>query len=291
MAMNNFRNKLKRISYFALFSTSLLLLISMLSSCDAGGIVDKPPPFLEIISGPIQNEILNVDKVSFTWKGSGPDYTYRYRLSALDGDNFPTTYLNWSSYSNITEVTFSNLDEGKFRFEVQGRSSGVEPDPIKRDFIIDAVKGPSVLFYKTKTSIKLNGIDSIGLWMEDVNEFAGMSVVIAFDRSKMSLIGASAGQYVTSKKFNQVIVPDLYNSSVLQRVNQTGRIELSTAILMDLGSFPLTSISGSGKILNLVFKGISKGQSNIDITSLDLRDNTGKAISFNPPKNGIVVIE
>jgi hypothetical protein len=191
----------------------------------------------------------------------------------------------------IKSLTFNNLDEGKFRFQVQGRSSGIEPDPVKLDFYVDAVEGPSLLFYKTKTTIKLNGIDSIGLWMEDIKEFAGLSVVIAFDKSKLNLVGASGGQFVMAKKFNQVIVPDLYNAAVLQRVNQSGRIELSTAILMDLGSFPSTSISGSGKVLNLVFKGIAKGQASIDITSLDLRNSNGNPIPYNSPKNGIVVIE
>ena len=72
-------------------------------------------------------------------------------ILALDADNFPTTYLNWTPYSQNTEVTFNNLDEGKFRFQVQGRSSGIEPDPVKLDFYVDAVEGPSLLFYKTKT--------------------------------------------------------------------------------------------------------------------------------------------
>ncbi|HPI37092.1 MAG TPA: hypothetical protein PK397_04025 [Ignavibacteriaceae bacterium] len=289
--MNDFKNRFGRFSYLALLCALLFIAVSTFNSCDSGGIVDKPPPFLEITSGPSSNEVLKVDKVSFAWKGSGSDYTFRYRLLALDADNFPTTYLNWTPYSQNTEVTFNNLDEGKFRFQVQGRSSGIEPDPVKLDFYVDAVEGPSLLFYKTKTTIKLNGIDSIGLWMEDIKEFAGLSVVIAFDKSKLNLVGASGGQFVMAKKFNQVIVPDLYNAAVLQRVNQSGRIELSTAILMDLGSFPSTSISGSGKVLNLVFKGIAKGQASIDITSLDLRNSNGNPIPYNSPKNGIVVIE
>ena len=148
------------------------------------------------------------------------------------------------------------------------------------------------MFFKTKTDITVGKVDSVGIWMEDVNGLAGFSVVIAFDKSKLNLVSASSGSYVIQKRFQQLTVPDFTDTAyVLKSVNQTGRIEITSAFLTDLGSFPNKSISGSGKILNLVFKGIAKGTTNLEITSIDLRDEKEVAISYNAPKSGIIEVK
>lgn len=289
--MKRFLKMEKKMKYFVKHFS--ILLISLLAiSCNTGGVVDNPPPFLEIIDGPQDSEILSKDKVVFAWRGNGSGYSFKYRMLSLDSDNFPTVYQDWTSYSTATEVTFSNLDEGKFRFEVQAKSGNIEPNPLKREFFIDAIKGPSLMFFKTKTNVSVGNLDSVGIWMEDVNGLAGFSVVIAFDKSKLNLVSASSGSYVIQKRFQQLTVPDFSDTAyVLKSVNQTGRIEITSAFLTDLGSFPNKSISGSGKILNLVFKGMAKGTTNLEITSIDLRDEKGVAISYNAPKSGIVDVQ
>lgn len=289
--MKQFYRIRKKIKYF-LTHFSLLLISLFAISCNTGGVVDNPPPFLEIIDGPKESETLSKDKVVFAWRGNGSGYSYKYRLLSLDSDNFPTVYQDWTTYSTAIDVTFENLDEGKFRFEVQAKSGNVEPAPLKREFFIDAIKGPSLMFFKTKTDVYVGKLDSIGIWMEDVNGLAGFSVVIAFDKSKLNLVSASTGSYVIQKRFQQLTVPDFTDTAyVLKSVNQTGRIEITSAFLTDLGSFPNKSISGSGKILNLVFKGIAKGTTSLEITSIDLRDEKGVAISYNAPKSGIVEVK
>ncbi len=288
--MKHFYKIQKKIKYF-LTHFSLLLISLFALSCNTGGVVDNPPPFLEIIDGPKDSETLSKDKVVFAWRGNGSGYSFKYRMLSLDSDNFPTVYQDWTNYSTATDVTFENLDEGKFRFEVQAKSGNVEPAPLKREFFIDAIKGPSLMFFKTKTDISVGQKDSVGIWMEDVNGLAGFSVIIAFDKSKLNLVSASTGSYVIQKRFQQLTVPDFTDTTyVLRSVNQTGRIEITSAFLTDLGSFPNKSISGSGKILNLIFKGIAKGTTSLEITSIDLRDEKGVAISYNAPKNGIIEI-
>ena len=281
----------KKMKYY-LIHFSILLISLFAVSCNTGGVVDNPPPFLEIIDGPKDSEVLSKDKVVFAWRGNGSGYTYKYRMLTLDSDNFPTVYQDWTSYSGTTTVTFSDLDEGKFRFEIQAKSGNVEPAPLKREFFIDAIKGPSLMFFKTRTTLSVGKIDSVGIWMEDVTGLAGFSIVIAFDKSKLNLVSSSSGAYVIQKRFQQLTVPDLNDTAyVLKSVNQTGKIEITSAFLTDLGSFPNKSISGSGKILNLVFKGIAKGTTNLEITSIDLRDEKGVAISYNAPKSGIIDVQ
>lgn len=281
----------KKMKYF-LIHFSILLISVFAVRCNTGGVVDNPPPFLEIIDGPLESEVLSKDKVVFAWRGNGSAYTFKYRMLSLDSDNFPSVYQDWTNYSTATDVTFSNLDEGKFRFEVQAKSGSVEPAPLKREFFIDAIKGPSLMFFKTKTDVMVGQLDSVGIWMEDVDGLAGFSIVIAFDKTKLNLVSSSSGSYVIQKRFQQLTVPDLTDTAyVLKGVNQTGRIEITSAFLTDLGSFPNRSISGSGKILNLVFKGIAKGTTNLEITSIDLRDEKGVAIAYNAPKSGIVEVQ
>ena len=281
----------KKMKYF-LIHFSILLISVFAVRCNTGGVVDNPPPFLEIIDGPLESEVLSKDKVVFAWRGNGSGYTFKYRMLSLDSDNFPSVYQDWTNYSTATDVTFSNLDEGKFRFEVQAKSGSVEPSPLKREFFIDAIKGPSLMFFKTKTDVMVGQLDSVGIWMEDVDGLAGFSIVIAFDKTKLNLVSSSSGSYVIQKRFQQLTVPDLTDTAyVLKGVNQTGRIEITSAFLTDLGSFPNRSISGSGKILNLVFKGIAKGTTNLEITSIDLRDEKGVAIAYNAPKSGIVEVQ
>lgn len=289
--MKRFLQMEKQMKYF-IKHFALLILSLLAMSCNTGGVVDNPPPFVEITDGPKDSEILSKDKVVFAWRGNGSGYSFKYRLLSLDSDNFPTIYQDWTNYSTATEVSYSNLDEGKFRFEVQAKSGNVEPAPIKREFFIDAIKGPSLMFFKTKTDISVGKIDSVGIWMEDVNALAGFSIVIAFDKNKLNLVSASSGSYVIQKRFQQLTVPDFTDTAyVLKTVNQTGRIEITSAFLTDLGSFPSKSISGSGKILNLVFKGMAKGTTNLEITSIDLRNENGVAISYNAPKSGIIEVK
>lgn len=284
--------KLEKKMKYLLKHFSILLISLFAVTCNTGGVVDNPPPFLELIDGPKESEVLSKDKVVFAWRGNGSGYQFKYRMLSLDTDNFPSVYQDWTNYSTATDVTFSNLDEGKFRFEIQAKSGNVEPAPLKREFFIDAIKGPSLMFFKTKTNVAVGKLDSVGVWMEDVNGLAGFSIVIAFDNSKLNLVSASPGSYVVQKRFQQLTVPDLNDTSyILKRVNQTGKIEITSAFLTDLGSFPNKSISGSGKILNLVFKGIAKGTTNLEITSIDLRDEKGVAISYNAPKSGIIDVQ
>src|SRR3989339_1479587 len=84
----------KKMKYFVIhFSILLISLFAM--SCNTGGVVDNPPPFLEIIDGPQDSEILSKDKVVFAWRGNGSGYTFKYRMLSLDSDNFPTVYQDW----------------------------------------------------------------------------------------------------------------------------------------------------------------------------------------------------
>ncbi len=259
-------------------------------SCTANGIVDNPPPFLQITEGPAEGEIVTLDRVTFVWKGSGSDFLFKYRLMYLDADNIPTTYTDWTQYSKESEISFANLDEGKYTFEVQATASGIESPAIKRIFTVNSIIGPTFSFYKVKTSIAVNQRDSISVWMEDVDSLAGFKIVLTFDRNIVNLVSVRTGQLPSVKGLSQIILPDFSDVRILGNANNTGRFELNSAFLMDFASFPANSLSGSGKVLSLVFEGKQAGTTNLDISNLELRNIKGQLISFSTPKSGKIVV-
>ena len=48
----------------------LLFAILIIESCESPSLVDNPPPFIEIIAGPHENQVLDKDEVYFKWKGN-----------------------------------------------------------------------------------------------------------------------------------------------------------------------------------------------------------------------------
>lgn len=282
--MKLINNLMKVIKY------SLLTVLFLFVSCKDAGLVDSPPPFLQFITAPSEGQVINDNTVSFKWRGATLNYTFRYRLLFLDRDNFPTTYLDWTNFSNTTEITFNNLDEGKFRFELIAQSTGVISNPISREFYIDAVLGPSLLFFKASTTIRLNAIDSISIWMEDVDSLTTFSAVVSFDRTRLELVNVTQGQIAQQNRMAQIVLPDFSNNSVLSNFNSRGRIDIISAFLPEQGAGANNFVSGSGKVINLVFKGKARGQSNLTITTIQMRKPNGEIINYNPPKNAVVIV-
>lgn len=278
--MKNLRN-----TYFAIY---LALTLILLYSCDSG-VVDNPPPFLEIIDGPTENSTLIVNYVSFAWIGSDNGFEFKYRLLALDEDNFPTSYLDWSDYSKKTEVTFENLDESRYRFEVMAKSQGFEEGPKNRIFEIDAFRGPSLSFFKSETEIPLGATDSISIWLEDVQDLIAMHSVLSFDESKIRLVGFSTGDFVSREGFRLMTVPFLLNSTTLLEINSTGKIEFESVLLPEF-SYPEMSISGSGAFISLEFEAIAIGTSKIQYTLIEFYKKDGSVENSNTPREGKITV-
>ncbi|MCF8240047.1 MAG: cohesin domain-containing protein [Melioribacteraceae bacterium] len=265
--------------------------IGLFSACQTSQSVENPPPFLKITDGPAENTVLSEDVVSFVWKGSDNSFFYKYRLLAIDEDNFPSTYIDWNDYSKENEVTFYNLDESKFRFEVMGISNGLEGGPERRNFEINAVTGPTLTFYKTETNISLGGKDSVNIWLEDLDSLKAIRVVVAFDPNYVNLVSISGGDLVKKQRFEQIIVPDYNDTTVVNSVNATGKLELNSAVLATLGSLPQKSLSGSGSVLNVSFRGMKIGTTNLEFVLIEMHKENGAIISGKTPKSGIINIK
>ncbi len=260
------------------------------NGCNSTPVVDNPPPFLEIVEGPENGAVLTRNYVTFGWQGSDNSIEFRYRLLALDEDNFPTIYYDWSEYSKETEVTYENLDESRYRFEVMARSAGQEEGPETRQFEIDAFQGPSMSFFKSETDMSVGGTDSISAWLEDVDSVSAVHLVVAFDPDYLQLLEVTKGSFVERENFGLIIVPNFADENVLAQVNATGKIEINTAVLATLYTLPRRSLTGSGNLLTFRFKAIAPGTTKLTYTLIEFRTEGGREFSGNPPKEGIVRI-
>jgi len=96
--------------------------------------VDATPPDTSITSGP--SGVIPTGSATFTWTGSDNrtstgDLVYSYRLVGLSND--------WSSWSSATSVTYNDLTDGDYTFEVKAKDKAVneDPSPASRSFGVD----------------------------------------------------------------------------------------------------------------------------------------------------------
>ncbi len=263
----------------------------LIESCESPSLVDNPPPFIEIIDGPKQNQVLDKDQVYFKWKGSSNDYQFSYLLSILDEDNVDTAYVDTTAWSNTTEAYFSNLDEGSYVFTVWGKSGSLIQSA-SRKFIVDAVKGASMMFYKSETHIKVGDTARVSVWAENIDSLIAMRVVITFNKNKVHLYTVQQSRFIEKRDFNQIILPgDLMNpnSSLIKQINSKGKIELYSGFLTRNGN--QRSLSGSGSLAELKFVGISKGEATVGFTKIELVSEDNKLINAQIPKHAVIVVE
>ncbi|RMD49203.1 MAG: hypothetical protein D6830_05370 [Ignavibacteria bacterium] len=260
-------------------------------SCESPSLIDSPPPFIEIIEGPNENQVLNVDEVYFKWRGSSNDYLFQYTLLILDEDNVDTTYVDTTAWDITNEVYFSNLDEGVYIFKVWGKS-GELLQSTSRKFEVNAITGKTLMFYKKETNIKLGDTASISIWTENIDSLTAMRVVVVFDKSRLELVSAQKSPFVERREFTQVLLPAELSSpgsAVLNTVNNTGKLELYSGFLTKNGN--QKGLSGSGSLVKLNFRGKRKGNALVEFTKIELVSANKNIITPDLPKNATVIIE
>ncbi len=281
-----------RLKYFSIRILILFVFIFGAENCNGPAVVDDPPPFLQITEGPAPNEVIAVNYATFGWSGSDNGFEYRYRMLALDEDNFPTVYHDWSEWGTVTEITFNNLDESKYLFEVGGRLKDHTDQEltVSREFTVDAFRGPALMFFKSETEMTVGQSDSISVWVEGVDSLVALHAVIAFDTTYLSLQGISKGSFVDRSGFEQITVPDFSDAAILAQVNSTGKIDINSAVLATLYTLPRRSLTGSGSFITMKFKAKAVGTSKLSYTLVEFHSEDGSVFTGNPPKDGTVRI-
>ncbi len=275
----NIKNQAKRLLMF--------LLVFIVISCNSGGTTDAPPAFIQFIQAPLENAVLSTNTVIFVWRGSDDNFEYRFRLVELNDDN-PSDYIDWSNFAKDDEIEFTNLNEGKYQFQLEAKNKNYNTT-LTRKFSVDAIKGPSLSFNKITTISTIGMADSVSIWMEDIQDLSAFKLAVDFNPNVLIFDGVSGGKTVINSNFYQLIVPNFNLQSVKDDVNRTGRLIVNSAFLKT--GLSDESMNGSGKILSIRFIGKSIGTTKLEFTSIELRKLDGTTIFNKPPGVGTYTIE
>jgi hypothetical protein len=202
------------------------------------------PPVTTLLEGPDEGETITNHTVIFRWTGNETAVEYFYLLDAKAT----------SAWTTDTMITYDYLDEGEHNFSVWCRNSAgvLEENITVHQFIVDAVKGPTLRFFPRKIEIATNSVFNVYVFAEEVENLAGVSIDIPFDISLFEL-----QDYAILKGSTDFLAK---NAEDLLTVEENTNSEFKVSIGRVSSDSP--AVSGSGAILKLTmkFKGTSESQ-------------------------------
>ena len=258
---------------------NLFFIISaFLISCDIPTFeIDNPydpqnpsyvPPSVTIQSGPIEKEVIAKDDVTFSWIGNNENMSFRYFFDgALKQD-----------WDDFTSINIQYLDEGDHRFGVQGKyPTDDASDTIFVNFTVNAVLGPSLLFYPKKHDAVIGEEISFQIFAEEVVDLSGAEFTINYNTTLINIESITQGELF--KTANQSIF--YVDQDPLQ-----DSFSVLTAILDGISP----SVSGTGVLAEIVVKINSQGTSNISFSGANkFRGPNNTAIEIREKIGGIVI--
>ena len=231
------------------------------------------PPSVEIVS-PAENETVSSPTVTISWRGNRPDVNeYRFRLVG---------YSDWSEWTSAMSTTFDYLDDVEYVFEIEVRYRGrADVRKFSRKFRVDAVKGPTLKFYRLRNIVNLGSELYISVWIEDVNRFKSAGFKVKFRKDVLDFLSLQRGDFVSSSGLEQMIVPDFSLQRVIDEVNSKGEIEITTGVLGRTSTGPF-SLNGSGEIVGLRFRAKNMGEGYFELKNVSVLDEDGNFLAISP---------
>lgn len=234
---------------------------------------DYEKPAATIIEGPGNGDTIGQSTVNFKWNGNTIANEYRY--------NFNNS--NWSPWTDDTTAQFSYLNEEKYSFEIVARADDslkTIGDTTSLEFVVDAVDGPSLMFYPRYKSIPLSNTAIVEIKAEEVEGIMGAEINISYEPSSVEIDTIYLGNYIENTYPNIIFFHE--NDSVNGELN---------AILVTIGERE-SILSGSSTILNFIVQGRSSGTTQINfIDSCKFRTPQNQNIRIKEKTKLILEIE
>lgn len=137
--------------------TILLVMAVMTVGClfdnDGGDKKTPSKPRVEFLSLK-DGQVIATRAVNVTWKGAGGATAYRYTLDGTE-----------SAWIDTTAVILYDLDEMAHDFSIVARRDTIIGEPVVRSFVVDAIRGPGLLF----TPRAITGVSYVTVAIEDVD--------------------------------------------------------------------------------------------------------------------------
>jgi hypothetical protein len=256
----------------------LFLGIFFLFSCEDISTFDVDNPFdpqnptyvapsVTIKSGPSENEIINVPNTAFSWAGNTEGMSYRY---FLDGK----LKQDWI---DTTSVLIDYLDEGAHQFGLQAKyPTGDATDTLYVNFSVEAVSGPSLLFFPRKNISPSGTPFAFQILGEEVEDLAAASFKLNFNATLLQIDSIIVGDYIGNNA-ESIFYKDFDNLA--------GTATVITALL---GSNSPT-FSGTASIAKIYGKVKSNGLSQIQFDGSEtFRNINNEIISIKAAVGGVI---
>ena len=141
------------------------------------------PPIVSIVDGITIGEIVTSENLSIEYSGNESSMLFRTRLDTS----------NWTGWSNNLFVTLDYMDEGEHEFWLQGKyTTGDTSETISVPFTVDAVGGPSLMFFPRRITATQGETVTFSIMAEEVYDLAGLETVLEFDPAKVTLMSVSS---------------------------------------------------------------------------------------------------
>ncbi len=141
------------------------------------------PPIVSIVDGITIGETVTFENLTIEYSGNESSMLFRTRLDTS----------NWTGWSNNLFVTLDYMDEGDHEFWLQGKyTTGDTSETISVPFTVDAVDGPSLMFFPRRITATQGETVTFSIMAEEVYDLAGLETVLEFDPAKVTLMSVSS---------------------------------------------------------------------------------------------------
>jgi hypothetical protein len=228
---------------------------------------DYIPPVVSIVSGVVLDQVVTTSSISVNYSGNESSMLFRSKLDSND----------WSGWVSSTNVTIDHLDEGDHEFLLQGKyTTGDTSEVIWVPFAVDAVQGPSLLFFPRKSIQSVGDLVTLKVFAEEVFELAGTGFTLEYNPARIRIDAVRSGDIFIGSG-----TPIFLNQ--VDEVN--GTIDISTAIWDGSGS----TFSGTGIVMEIDVVLLSGGDAQIEFDGTEVfRNKNNTEIIINESVGGII---
>ena len=229
------------------------------------------PPQVTFTSVPSEGSTVSTSTLTFEWEGNEAGMVYRYAFDSL-----------WSTWENEKKsITIDDIDEGLHSIAAQSSypTTGDTSNVISVNFNVNAVLGPSLLFYPRKHVAFFGETVTFQILAEEVVGLSGAEFLVNYDPTMVQIESVAQGDFFQNG--TQFIFHVDYN-------NAQGSFSVLTAIL----DAQTPSVDGTGVLAEVVVKLLNQGTANLSFGSTNkFRDPDNTEITISEAIGGIVIAQ
>ena len=260
--------------------TIYFFIILFLFSCEKNTLIRDNPlddesgdytsPTISLLTELNNGDTLYSETLSISWEGNELVSEFRFKL-----DEFA-----WTEWSEDASTLLDYLDEGDHHVSAQSRYlNGDTSEILSVSFVVDAVDGPSLMFFPRRHFAQAGEIVTFQIMAEEVINLMMSEIHLEYNPTELEIISISQGSFFQNGQ----------NSIFLYEINsEAGAVQINMTLL-DGDSH---SVSGTGDLASIQVKLLQSGSSQINFNGSDVFiDPDNSEISILEEINGLVQTE